>query len=57
MGQTAAKKSPAIALLNAADAVDWRDWTHDLGWQVLAPAGPANPISMRVQNSQAVRPR
>jgi predicted esterase len=48
--QTAANKPPAIALLDAADAVEWKNWTRDLGWIVLAPAGPANPnIDVRVQ--------
>src|ERR1700674_2237732 len=52
--QTAPNKPPAIALLDApadaAAAVEWQNWTHDLGWKVLTPAGPANPsIDVRVQ--------
>jgi hypothetical protein len=52
LAQTAPKKSPAIAVLGGAeaDAVEWRNWTHELGWLVLMPAGPANPnIDLRVQ--------
>src|SRR5438477_10833148 len=51
MAQTAHKKSPALALLDDADAAQWRKWTGDLGWQVVTPAaGPANPnIDQRVQ--------
>lgn len=50
VAQTAPNKPPAIAVLDAADAVEWKNWTRDLGWQVLAPAGPANSnIDVRVQ--------
>jgi predicted esterase len=52
--QTAPAKPPAIAVLGgadaAADAAQWQNWTHDLGWKILAPAGPANQnIDERVQ--------
>jgi predicted esterase len=48
--QTPARKSPAIALLDGADSVQWQNWTRELGWQVIAPAGPPNPsIDVRVQ--------
>ncbi len=46
------RKPPAIALLDdadAADAVNWRNWTRELGWKVLTPTGPANAnIDLRV---------
>ena len=36
-------KAPALALMDAADAEAWRNWTKDLGWRVLTPAGlPSN---------------
>ena len=38
--QAAPAKSPAIVLVDGADAEQWRTWTKDLGWQVIAPAGP-----------------
>ena len=50
-GQDAAAKSPAIALVDGADAAQWQTWTKDLGWQVIAPPGDsANAnIDVRVQ--------
>jgi hypothetical protein len=43
-------KVPALALMDQADAEAWRNWTKELGWRVLIPAGlPANPtIDQRV---------
>jgi predicted esterase len=41
---------PAIALLDAADAAQWQNWTHEAGWQVIAPAGaPGTDIDSRVR--------
>ena len=41
---------PAIALLDAADAAQWQNWTRELGWQVIAPEGANIPnIDARVQ--------
>src|ERR1700683_5511028 len=50
----AAAQTPAIAVLDAADAVQWQTWTKDLGWAVIAPklpeGAPANPaLDLRVQ--------
>ena len=43
-------KVPAIALLDGADAAQWRNWTSELGWQVIAPEGANIPnIDARVQ--------
>jgi hypothetical protein len=43
-------KSPAVALLDAADAVQWRVWAREPGWQVIAPPGAAAPdIDSRVR--------
>jgi hypothetical protein len=50
--QATPAKSPAIVVVDGADAAQWRTWTKDLGWQVIAPAGPpaANAnIDARVQ--------
>jgi len=33
--------TPAIALVDAADAPEWRSLTKDLGWQVIAAAVPS----------------
>jgi hypothetical protein len=44
-------KSPAIVLVDGADAAQWQTWTKDLGWQVIVPpaeAANANP-DLRVQ--------
>ncbi len=44
------KAAPAIALIDAADAVQWQNWTHDLGWRVIVPGGaPSANIDARVQ--------
>jgi len=43
-------KAPAVALLDAADAVQWQNWTGELGWRVIVPQGtPSANIDMRVQ--------
>ena len=43
-------KAPAIALLDAGDAVQWQNWTREAGWQVIAPAGaPGADIDSRVR--------
>jgi predicted esterase len=46
----AQSRTPAVALLDADDAVQWRVWTRELGWQVIAPPGTAAPdIDSRVR--------
>src|ERR1035437_7659500 len=48
--QAAQPKTPAIALLDASDVVQWQNWTRELGWQVIAPASaPAPDIDARVR--------
>ena len=43
-------KAPAVALLDADDAVQWQNWTGELGWRVIVPQGtPSANIDMRVQ--------
>jgi hypothetical protein len=43
-------RAPAIALLDAADAVQWQNWTSELGWRVIVPEGSPSPnIDTRVQ--------
>src|SRR5438105_899311 len=42
-------KTPAIALVDGADAVQWQNWTRDLGWRIIAPdTAPNTPIDQRV---------
>jgi hypothetical protein len=46
-----AKKAPAVALLDADDATEWRKWTGELGWQLVTwPAPPDSNIDVRVLN-------
>jgi predicted esterase len=46
----AQNKAPAIALLDAGDAVQWQNWTREAGWQVITPAGaPGADIDSRVR--------
>src|SRR5262249_2440181 len=45
----AQEKVPAIALLDGADAVQWQNWTRELGWQVIADDSPTDKnIDLRV---------
>src|SRR5215831_16809395 len=40
---------PAIALMDAADQVQWQNWTRELGWQVIAgDGGAAQNIDLRL---------
>ena len=46
----AQSRTPAIALLDPDDAVQWRVWTREPGWQVIAPPGTGAPdIDSRVR--------
>ena len=49
--QAAPAKSPAIVLVDGADAAQWQTWTKDLGWLVITPAADAANanIDVRVQ--------
>lgn len=40
-------KTPAVALLDAADAAQWQAWTKDLGWKVIAPPPAAASAQAR----------
>jgi predicted esterase len=45
----AQQKAPAIALMDGADALQWQNWTRELGWQVIAADGaPDKNIDLRV---------
>src|SRR4051794_39513019 len=34
-------KSPAVALLDPADTVQWQNWTREAGWQVITASTAA----------------
>ena len=40
-GAAAQSPKPAIALVDPADATQWRKWTQELGWQLIVPTVPA----------------
>jgi hypothetical protein len=43
-------KTPAVALLDPSDTVQWQNWTREAGWQVIAAAGvPAPDIDSRLR--------
>jgi hypothetical protein len=43
-------KTPAVALLDPGDTVQWQNWTREAGWQVIAAAGvPAPDIDSRLR--------
>jgi hypothetical protein len=44
----ATAQTPAIALVDAADAAQWQAWTKALGWSVITPSGDAKDIDARV---------
>jgi len=47
--QPASQKPAAIALVDAADAVQWQKWVQETGWKVIAPQGtPSNNSDQRV---------
>jgi ribosomal protein L18E len=50
-GRLFAAGSPAVALLDSADASQWKTWVEPAGWKVIAPAAPAANanIDARVQ--------
>src|SRR5579885_2860379 len=41
-------KSPALALLDAADASQWQAWAKEAGWAVIAPAAPSQGVDNKV---------
>jgi len=48
------QKAPAVALLDAADAPEWRKWAGELGWQVVTWPAPADStIDVRVLNLES----
>ena len=48
--QPSSKKTPAVALLDAGDIVQWQNWTRELGWQTIAPpSAPGTDIDTRVR--------
>ena len=49
MGRLAAASTPAIALIDASDAPQWKNWMEPAGWKIIAPAqAPGNNIDARV---------
>src|SRR5689334_9854804 len=48
LGSCAAAQSPAIALMDPADAPQWQAWAKDSGWRVIAGA-PAGNADARIQ--------
>jgi hypothetical protein len=41
--------TPAVALLDPADAAQWKTWIEPAGWKVIAPEAAAGNIDTRVQ--------
>ncbi|SPE33982.1 conserved exported hypothetical protein [Candidatus Sulfopaludibacter sp. SbA6] len=42
-------KTPAIALIDAADASQWQTWAQAVGWRVVTSSGTATAIDQRVE--------
>jgi hypothetical protein len=43
-------KTPAVALLDPSDTLQWQNWTREAGWQVIAAAGvPGLDIDSRLR--------
>src|SRR4051812_17934580 len=48
-------QTPAIALVDPADAPQWQTWTKDLGWRVVTGAPAADPDARVLSLANAVR--
>ena len=47
---TGPPRTPAVAVIDPADAPQWQTWVKDLGWKVIIPAEPAqNVVDERAQ--------
>lgn len=55
LAATAAAQTPAIALIDPADAPQWQTWAKDAGWQVIVPPAAANPDARVLALIPAVR--
>ena len=42
-------RTPAVALIDSADAAQWQTWAQGVGWRVITPSGSAAAIDQRVQ--------
>jgi hypothetical protein len=51
----AGAQTPAIALVDSADAPQWQTWAKDAGWRVIAPAAADNPDARVLALAAAVR--
>jgi predicted esterase len=40
--------TPALALIDAADAAQWKAWMEPVGWKVIAPSSPSGNVDARV---------
>lgn len=50
LSEATATKTPAIALVDAADAEQWQTWTREHGWRVITSAAASSAaIDQRVQ--------
>ncbi len=50
-----AAQTPAIALVDPADAPQWQTWTREAGWRVIAGAAAENPDARVLSLAAAVR--
>jgi hypothetical protein len=51
----AAAATPAIALLDPADAPQWQSWTREAGWRVITAAAAENADARALALAEAVR--
>ena len=51
----AAAQTPAIALVDPADAPQWQAWTKETGWRVITGAAADNPDARALALATAVR--
>jgi predicted esterase len=55
LASSATAQTPAIAVVDAADAPQWQTWTKEVGWRVIAGAAADNPDSRVLALAAAVR--
>jgi len=48
LAAAASAQTPAIALVDPADAPQWQTWSKEAGWRIIAPPADAKEIDLRV---------
>ena len=52
---TSSAQTPAIAVVDPADAAQWQSWTKEIGWRIVTGAAAENPDARVLALAAAVR--